>query len=174
MAPRRPLLLPTIGFVLGTCATVAALPAGSPAAHEAIALCQQAEEPRADAERVEILTRGYHLAEAAVRADARDGLAHFALFCNLARRIRMSGLRFALPLDMLRALRALDRAIELAPADPDVLTAKGALLIELPRLLGGDAGRGEEWLRRALAVDPQHDVARTYLNSTRVFDSGRE
>jgi hypothetical protein len=43
------------------------------------------------------------------------------------------------------------------------MTAKGALLIELPRFFGGDADEGEAWLRRALAIAPGHATARAYL-----------
>ena len=56
--------------------------------------------------------------------------------------------------------------------DPDVLTAKGAVLLALPGLLGGDAREGERWLRRALARDPQHCAARAYLRGVRVDDAG--
>ena len=164
----RLVLLLTIGFAVGTGAPAVAVPPGSTAAQEALDLCHRADEPRPDDERAEMLSRGSALAEAALREDERDVLAHFALFCNLGRRIRHGGFTVGLPFDVRRALRAIDRAAVLAPADPDVLTAKGAVLIELPPLLGGDAARGEEWLRRALAVDPQHVVARAYLQSTRV------
>ena len=147
------------------CTGARALPPGSPEAQEAFGLCQLAEA-RADGERVEILTRGQALAETALRANDHDGLAQLALFCNLARRIQTSGPTLSRPFEILHALRALDRAVDLAPTDPDVLTAKGALLIQLPRLLGGDEERGEQWLRRALALDPHHDVARSYLADT--------
>jgi Flp pilus assembly protein TadD len=147
------------------CTGARALPPGSPEAQESFALCQLADA-RPDEDRVQLLTRGQALAELALRADDHDGLAQLSLFCNLARRIQTSGPSLLRPFEMLRALQALDRAVALAPADPDVLTAKGALLVQLPRLLGGDLERGEQWLRRALAVDPHHDVARSYLDDT--------
>jgi hypothetical protein len=125
-------------------------------------LCQRAETESHDV-RVETLTHGLAIAQAAVAADERDGLAQFALFCNLARRIRQGGLRLGSPFEVMRALRALDRAVALAPTDADVMTAKGALLIELPTFLGGDAEEGETWLRRALAIAPDHATARAYL-----------
>jgi hypothetical protein len=133
-------------------------------ARRAMDLCDRAETQDRDA-RVETLTRGIALAEAAVAADEGDGLAQFALFCNLARRIRDAGIRLGSAFEVVRALRALDRAVALAPIDPDVMTAKGALLIELPPLLGGDADEGKAWLRRALAIAPDHATARAYLGS---------
>jgi hypothetical protein len=143
--------------------TASALPAGSREATEALALCQLADTHRGPG-RVELLTRGLELAEAGLRADPRDGLAHFALFCNLGRRLQGTGFRITMPFEIGRAVGALDDALALAPDDPDVMTAKGALLIELPGLLGGDPGGGEQWLRRALALDPEHALARWYLN----------
>jgi hypothetical protein len=54
--------------------------------------------------------------------------------------------------------------LALAPNDAEALAAKGALLIRLPRWLGGDRREAELWLRRALAVDPANATARTYLD----------
>jgi Tfp pilus assembly protein PilF len=40
---------------------------------------------------------------------------------------------------------------------------KGSLLLNLPRLVGGDAVEGERLLRRALAIDPDYLGARLAL-----------
>jgi hypothetical protein len=109
------------------------------------------------------LTRGLEAAAAAVDADPHDALAHFALFCNLGRRAQTPGAGFTGPFAIYRALRALDTALELAPDDADVTVAKGVLLLQLPSLLGGDEARGEQCLRRALVLDPNHGPARGYL-----------
>jgi len=154
----------TLLLVLAALRVASATPPGSVDAHRAMELCERAETQDDDA-RVETLTRGLALAEAAVDADERDGLGQFALFCNLARRIRHSGLRVGSPFEVMRALRALDRAVALAPDDPDLMTAKGALLMELPAFFGGDAEEGEAWLRRALAIAPDHATARAYLQA---------
>jgi len=160
MAPGARLL--TVLLVLAVGPGAFAMPPGSGDAGHAMELCQRAETEPYDA-RVETLTRGLALAEAAVGANERDGLGQFALFCNLARRIRQGGLRLGSPFEVMRAFRALDRAVALAPTDPDVMTAKGALLIELPPFLGGDAEEGVTWLRRALAIAPDHAAARAWL-----------
>jgi hypothetical protein len=141
---------------------VHALPPGSETAGEAFDLCQRAERTTGD-QRTELLVRGIELARTAIAADANDARAHFALFCNLGRWVRDGGVSVVRLLEVLRVLRELDAAVALAPDDPDVLTAKGALLVSLPRLLGGDSDAGESWLRRALDVDPHHDVARWFL-----------
>lgn len=64
--------------------------ADSPRAHESLALCEEADRASA-AERLGLLARGLELAEAAVTADGGDAAAHFALFCNLGRRMRLAG-----------------------------------------------------------------------------------
>jgi hypothetical protein len=141
---------------------VAAVPPGSATADDAYRLCRAAEDETGEA-RLALLERGYELARAAVDADPRDARAQFALFCTLGRRIADGGIGLASPFEIFRAFRALDTAMDLAPDDPDLAAAKGALLVTLPRLLGGDAAEGEAWLRRALARDPEHGAARRYL-----------
>ncbi|HYD48325.1 MAG TPA: hypothetical protein VEB21_08260, partial [Terriglobales bacterium] len=64
----------------------------------------------------------------------------------------------------LRRLKGeLDIVLQLRPDDARALTAKGILLIELPRLLGGNRRGGEGLLRRALSVDPTNERARSAL-----------
>ena len=155
--------LGTSALLVGVLAgTTWAVPAGQPAALDALALCRAAERLEGAARR-ESLERGLALATAAVAADEQDAAAHFATFCTLGRLVQLRVLRVLRPLEALRALDELDTAVRLAPDDPDVLTAKGAALLSLPRMLGGDAREGREWLRRALARDPQHCAARAYL-----------
>ena len=149
-----------IAVTLTAAGTVRALPPGSSLAGESLRLCMLAGE-RTVEERFELFARGRDLAEAALAVDAKDARAHFALFCNLGRRLQASAIPH--PVEIMRALRAMDDALALAPDDPDVMTAKGALLLNLPRLLGGDPHVGEAWLRRALAADPGQCAARRYL-----------
>src|SRR5262249_22109172 len=127
-----------------------------------LALCHAAEQAQ-DAEKVEPLDRGLALAEAAVQADDADAKAHFAVFCNLGRRMQLEPLSWK-SLSAVRRLRTeIDRTLELAPTSVDALTAKGAFLLELPPFLGRDAAEAERLLRRALAVDPQARYARRTL-----------
>jgi len=166
MAPGVRAVASAVGILLAVSTAARALPPGSAGAGEALALCETADEHPAS-ERVAMFERGLALAEAAVERSDADALGHFALFCNLGRRLRVVGPSIVRPFEMLRAVQALERAVVLAPDDPDVMTAKGALLLELPEFLGGDAERGESWLRRALAVDPEHRLARRYLDDVR-------
>ena len=146
------------------CGSAWAVPAGRPEALDALALCRGAE--RLDgAARVAALERGLALATAALAVDERDAAAHFATFCTLGRLVELRGLSVFRPLEAMRALDELDVTLRLAPDDPDVLTAKGAALLRLPRMLGGDTEAGRAWLRRALARDPGHCEAQAYLRA---------
>jgi tetratricopeptide (TPR) repeat protein len=127
-------------------------PPGSPAARKALAICERAQDA-AGAEQKALFARGLARAEAALKADDRDALAHFAVFCNLGGQLRV-GLGLSALGDLRRLRREIDRTLELAPDFPDALVGKGRLLLETPRLLGGDPVEGERLLRRALDLDP--------------------
>lgn len=153
-----------LAAVVGLCAAFPALaaPPGSAAAGTALALCYGADRAEGDAKDA-LLARCRALAEQAIAADGRDAEAHFALFCALGKQMDRAGLGLG-QLAGLRRLRGeLDTALALAPEDNDVLAAKGAMLLRLPRLLGGDVGEAERLLRRAFAADPRNDEARCYL-----------
>jgi hypothetical protein len=127
---------------------------GSFRALEAIALCNAAAGETDRATRSSLLDRGLALAEAAIDADDMDAAGHFAVFCNLGRRLQLGPLGWGNLLGVRRARREIDRALALAPNSAQVLTAKGVMLLQLPRLFGGDPTEGERLLRRALEVAP--------------------
>jgi Flp pilus assembly protein TadD len=76
---------------------------------------------------------------------------------------RLSGVSLTSLFGARRMRREVDRTLALAPDFADALLGKGALLSELPRLLGGDPAEGERLVRRALAVDPDYFGARMRL-----------
>lgn len=154
--------LPTVAALLFCASAALAAPNGSSTAREALVLCNRADGLSGD-EREEALARGMELAERAVAADARDGLAHFATVCNLGRQMQSGGMGFGQLLKLRRLRRELDTTLEIAPNDADALVAKGALLLRLPRLLGGDRAEAEKLLLRALAAEPDNGTARCYL-----------
>jgi hypothetical protein len=139
-----------------------AVPPGSSDATEALALCKRADTLQGD-ERDAALAHGMALAESALAADAGDARAHFAAVCNLGKQMESSGIGIGQLLNLRRLRRELDAALALAPGDADALVAKGALLLHLPRLLGGDVEEAEALLRRALVAEPDNDEARCYL-----------
>ena len=127
-----------------------------------MALCERANG-LSGTERVEALAHGMALAESAAAADAHDALAHFATVCNLGKQMEAAGLGLGQLLNLRRLRRELDAALELAPGDADVLGAKGALLLRLPGLFGGDVRQAEVLLRRALAAEPSNATVRCHL-----------
>ena len=130
---------------------------------ESLALCHAADRV-APAARLSLLSRGLDLAESAVALDDRSARAHFAVFCNLGKATSLGGIGFGTFGAVDRLRREIDVTLALAPDDAEALTAKGALLMKLPRWLGGDQREAELWLRRALAVDPLNATARAYLD----------
>ncbi|MBI1818374.1 MAG: hypothetical protein HYR72_25615 [Deltaproteobacteria bacterium] len=141
---------------------IAAEPSGSPMARESLTMCERAED-LTDTEKPVILDRGLQLAEAAVAADSGDARAHFAVFCNLGKQAELAGLGLNSLATVRRLRQELDLALGLSPDDADALAAKGALLLNLPRLLGGDPAAAEQLLRRAVVLNPQNAAARRYL-----------
>jgi cytochrome c-type biogenesis protein CcmH/NrfG len=128
---------------------------------EAFAVC---ESTTADpVRRMAELERGMALASAAIDADPRDARAHLALFCNQGRQLELAGLSWRSLARLSRAKATLERALALAPDDPDILAAKGEMLAQLPVLLGGDCAEAERLFRRALEHDPNHVTSRLFL-----------
>lgn len=149
----------------------AAVPPGTPASIAALAHCDAIDE-MADAAREAALDRGLAMSEAAVAADPGDARAHFALFCHLGKRMERAGISLRQITDLRRLKRELDLTLTLAPGDADALIAKGALLLKLPRLLGGDSDEAETLLRQALVVEPDNDTARCYLEAAQAAHRG--
>jgi tetratricopeptide (TPR) repeat protein len=159
-----------IGTVVLTLAIAVGAPAadppGSPKANDALALCLREKTTSAEEKRA-LLARGLTLAEQAVAADDADAKAHFAVFCNLGKEMKLRGVGIGSLVAVRRLRREIDRTLELAPDYPDALLAKGSFLCELPRVLGGDTGEGERFMRAALKVDP--DYLQAHLRLARVL-----
>jgi tetratricopeptide (TPR) repeat protein len=136
------------------------------AAREALAMCRRVDGLPA-AERRPLLEQGLELAERAIAARPEDPVAHFAAFCNRGKRIELVGLSPRVLGEVRRARRHIERTLELAPEWPEALAAKGALLLALPSMLGGDRAEGEQLLRRAVALDPSNRQARERLGQAR-------
>ncbi|HWP64592.1 MAG TPA: hypothetical protein VNO26_01610 [Candidatus Limnocylindria bacterium] len=158
------LLLATALVATGTGARAADREAAEAArlADTAISFCTRADrlEPR---ERAATLERALELAARATERDDTLARAHFAVFCSLGRLVELRGLGWRTLGAVRRVRAAIDRAAELAPDDVDVLVGRGALLLRLPRFLGGDPEEGERCLRRALTLDPWHASGRQLL-----------
>lgn len=134
----------------------------SPTAVRALELCRGADQ-LPDGERNGALERGLSMAEQAVDTNACDAAAHVAVACNLGKLLEARGFGIGQLSELRRLQRELDIALSLAPQDADALAAKGALLVRLPTVFGGNARQGETLLRKALASDPMHEEARRYI-----------
>lgn len=136
---------------------------GSPAARQAVTLCLDAAKVEDDAQRADMLQRGLDGAERALAENENDAKAHFAVFCNLGRKLEEGGASIAGVANVDRLQSEIDRALALEPGFVDAMAAKGAFLVKLPALLGGDADEGERLLRRAVQLAPNHASARLAL-----------
>jgi len=134
-----------------------------PRVDESLTLCAEADQLPPE-ERMPVLARGLALADAALALDDRSARAHFAVVCNLGKATGLGNVGFGTFRAVYRLQREIDVTLALAPNDPEALAAKGALLVKLPRWLGGDRREAERWLRRALAIDPHNTTARAYLD----------
>jgi hypothetical protein len=117
-----------------------------PATTEAVALCNEADRVSV-AERSPVLARGLARAEEAVRADPQDAVAHFAVFCNLGKRLRLQmkqrGAGLFSTLGALgRVQKEIDIALTLAPDYAAALAAKGDARRDAPTLRGRSSRGG--------------------------------
>lgn len=149
-------------LVLLAPALARAVPPGSPESVAALRQCVAVDKlPEAD--RDAAIDRGLAVAEAIVAADGRDARGHFAIVCYVGKRMQRAGFSIRQISDLRRLKREMDRTLELAPGDADALLAKGALLLRLPRLLGGDVDEAALLLRQALVAEPDNTEARCFL-----------
>jgi len=159
-----------IGAVtLWTSVGVAAEPSARDLSAEAQRECNLGRQAMERTTRLAHFEKSQVLAERAVKHDERSAEAHFALFCSLGEQMRIDGETFSTSsvLGFRRMMKALDRTLQLNPEHLDALSSKGTFLVRLPGLLGGDAAKGEEMLRRVIqraptAINARMTLARSY------------
>ncbi len=134
--------------------------------NQAMDECQQGRRAK-DAEiRKGHFERGRALAEKAIDIDNGLADAHFALFCNIGERMRANGEVLFSVFEYGRLMEALDRTLLLNPQHTDALSSKGTILVEVPRLLGGDPEKGEAMLRQVIERYPDSINARMVVART--------
>jgi hypothetical protein len=141
----------------------------SPAAEvaaRALAECEAGRRADGREARKSHFDLGQQLGEQAVQLDDGSADAHFALFCNLGELMRLDGESVTSVLGFRRMMAELDRTLQIDPGHTDALASKGTLLVRLPRLLGGDAVKGEAMLRQVLEQDPKAFSTRLTLAKT--------
>lgn len=144
-----------------------AQPSGDRLAEQALEECNLGRLTRDRATRLAHFQQGRILGERAVAAEEGSADAHFALFCNLGELLRINGESFTSLLGLRRMMTELDRALEINPAHISALSAKGALLVRLPVLLGGDSEKGERLLQQVITQAPKAVNARLALAKIR-------
>lgn len=156
--PARPRRLAWVAL-FGTATLIVA---ASARADDATLLAQQADRmlraaelrEEMDATTVEFYRLASQQALTALQKDPKCADAHFVYFAATGRILLADGLTRNL-LELRRLDREhLDRALELNPRHAGALAAKGGVLVDLPRLLGGDPDSGLELLRRANSLNP--------------------
>ena len=130
-----------------------ATPGGPPDAIRAIRICESIDStpPEERASRIESAVAA---AEKAIARFPEDPRSQFALFCSLGRKLETSKNHLRSVLLVRRAHRAVQKALALQPTHVDALVAHGAMLGQLPWMLGGDNDRAESLIRRAISLDP--------------------
>lgn len=141
-------------------------------ARHSIECLKKGEDLTNPAEKRRAYEEGLQTAERAVSLDDDNADAHFARFANRGRLLLLDGAA-PNPFNLLRINRDLDRALDLNPNHPDALAAKGGLYRQLPRLLGGDEKKAEEYLRRAIELEPEHAVGARVELAQLYFDRGQ-
>jgi tetratricopeptide (TPR) repeat protein len=122
--------------------------------------CQEGRRAKDSKIRLDHFERGRALAEKAVDLDNQSADAHFALFCSIGERMRANGEVLFSVFEYGRMMEALDQTLLLNPNHLDALSSKGTILIEVPRLLGGNPEKGEAMLRQVIKEAPESINAR--------------
>lgn len=122
-------------------------------ATQAIAECKAGQAASDRASKVAHFTRGQELAEKAIALDDELVDAHYGRFCNLGESLRVDGEKITSVFKLKDLMNELDKTLALDPNHVEALATKGALLVQLPRLFGGDAPKGEQMLRKVVRLD---------------------
>lgn len=149
----------TVRVAIVTC--LVALAAGrsfadDPAAqlsHQAMEECAAGRDATDRDVRERHFMQGEKLACDAIKLNDASAAAHFAKVCNMGELMRLDGETLTNALRLRTLLAELDRTLALEPDHIDAQSTKGQLLLRLPRLLGGDAPRGEAMLRHVIERD---------------------
>jgi tetratricopeptide (TPR) repeat protein len=136
-----------------------------PLAKHALECLRRAEDSTDENVKRQAYTEGRDYAQRALALDDRNPDAHFALFATQGRLQLMDG-AVVNPVSLYNASRELDRALEIDPNHSDSLAAKGGIYRQLPRLLGGNLDKAEDYLTRSIALNPNAIAARIELAAT--------
>jgi tetratricopeptide (TPR) repeat protein len=134
-------------------------------ATQALECLRDAEEALTDKTKLAAYQRGLELARRAVAADDQNADAHFAVFATQGKIMLIEGVSLN-PANLVKANKELDRTLEIEPNHADALASKGGLYRQLPWILGGDLAKAENYLTRAIELNPDAVGARIELAET--------
>ena len=150
-----------------------------PGALEAERSLRAAELRSGDETAMALYRKASEQAQAALARNPRSPSANFVYFAATGRILLADGL--TKNLFTLRNLDKtyLDRAIELDPAYANALAAKGGVLLDLPKLIGGDPAEGLRLLKKASRLNPggvgtRVSLAKALARNGDVDDARRE
>lgn len=125
-----------------------------PLVHQAERTLRCAELRDVDETALAIYRRARDEAQTVLSRNPDSAGANFVYFAAQGRILMADGI--AKNFMTLRSLdkQYLDRALEIDPAYPNALAAKGGVLLDLPTLMGGDADEGLRLLKRANQINP--------------------
>lgn len=130
---------------------------------QALAECNKGRIAKERDVRLAHFQKAQALAEKALKLNNRYPDAHYALFCSLGEQLRIDGENLTSIVGFREMMAALDRTLELKPDHLNAISSKGAFLVRLPRMLGGDVERGEKMLRLVIKKEPTAINARLNL-----------
>ena len=129
------------------------------------------EELRPSDRATVLYRRALELAKESLALDPDSARANFVYFAAKGRILMIEGT--ARNVMELKALRPyLDRALKADPDYVDALAAKGGMLLELPKYLGGDSKQAEQILRRAVELNPPGPSTRV-LYARALLENGK-
>ena len=130
---------------------------------QALAECNKGRSTSDRDSRLTHFKKAQALAEEALKLNDKYPDAHYALFCSLGEQLRIDGENLSSITGFREMMAALDRTLELKPDHLNAISSKGAFLVRLPRILGGDVERGEQMLRLVIKKEPTSINARLNL-----------
>jgi len=130
---------------------------------QALAECNKGRSATERDVRFAHFKKAQSLAEQALELNDKYPDAHYALFCSLGEQLRIDGENLSSIVGFREMMAALDRTLELKPDHLNAISSKGAFLVRLPSILGGDVERGEKMLRLVIKKEPTSINARLNL-----------
>ena len=136
------------------------------------------DESSNKSDRLAAYAQGARYAQQALALDEKNAHAHYLYAANLGSAAQLKGMMVS-ALTVQNLKRHIRRTLELNPNHAEALHMMGMMLEELPWMLGGDRDSALNYLRRAVAVDPNDasarlDLAKVYIKRKDVEAARKE